>query len=258
MSSRTPLSWIVAIAFAVATVLGLISSAHHYAAMAAAGNPMRWQHAVTMELPFWYASAFLTPPLVWAIRRWPERCRSRIARLAEYGLIALLWIAVQTFLEIASRDIIGTGLPGPEPAFIDQYRAALIWSLPVKLAAFVGILGVIYAVTFYMRFQERAFAAAHLEAHLAETRLQLLRTQLNPHLLFNAMNSIAVLAREGRSADAVAAVMALSGLLRDVLRDDGRTVVPLREEIAVVSRYMSVEQVRFAGQIAFNIDAPAQ
>jgi len=248
----------VAIALGAATFLGLIASAHHYAAMAAEGTPMPWRHAMVMELPFWYAAALLTPALVEAVRRWPDRSRSRAARVLEHTVIALAWIVAQTFLEIGARRLIGTGLPGPQPTFIDQLWSTIVWTFPVKLLAYVGVLGAIYAVTYYARFRERELAASQLETRLAETRLQLLRAQLNPHFLFNAMNSIAVLTREQRSSEAVAAVLALSGLLRDALRDDGRTLVPLREELGVVSRYVDVEQVRFAGQLAFSVDVPPE
>ena len=96
--------------------------------------------------------------------------------------------------------------------------ASFVGNFTIKLAAYLGVVGAIYALTFYTRYRERELAATHLEAKLAETQLQMLRMQLNPHFLFNAMNTVAMLTRAGRSSESVAMLLSLSALMRDALR----------------------------------------
>lgn len=109
----------------------------------------------------------------------------------------------------------------------------------------------------YTRYREREIAASQLEARLAETQLRMLRMQLNPHFLFNAMNTVAMLTRAGRSSESIAMLLELSALMRDALRGDAPDSSPLADELNLLGRYVGVEQVRFGGNLAFDVDVPA-
>lgn len=243
------------VSLAIATVLGLIGSAHHFAMMISNGNRMPWRHAMVMEMPFWYAAAVLTPALVWTLRRLPDRAHG-VARVAEHIGIALTWIVLQTLLEMGARYILGTGLSGPAPSFAEMVVESLLNTSVGKLLIYAGIVGAIYAFTYYDLFRERELAASQLEARLAATQLRMLRMQLNPHFLFNAMNTIAMLIRAGRSSESVAMLLALSTLMRDALRGDAPDSGPLEDELNLLSRYVGVEQVRFGGRLVFDVDVP--
>ncbi|MGI8508213.1 MAG: sensor histidine kinase [Gemmatimonadaceae bacterium] len=239
----------------VATVLGLIASANHFEMMIDERSPMPWRHAAVMEMPFWYAAAVLTPALVWALHRFPDRSRGMI-RAAQHGAIALTWIVVETVLETAARHALGTGLSGPAPSYVQMVLESLIHGILAKLLIYGAIVGVIYALTYYTRYRERDLAASQLEARLAEAQLRMLRMQLNPHFLFNAMNTVAMLTRAGRSSESVAMLLELSTLMRDALRGDAPDSGPLEDELNLLNRYVSVEQVRFGGKLAFDVDVP--
>jgi sensor histidine kinase YesM len=89
---------------------------------------------------------------------------------------------------------------------------------------------------------------AQLEASLGHAKLQALSGQLRPHFLYNTLNAVAVLARQGRRRDVVGVVTRLSELLRASveLRDQ---LVPLQREIAFVRRYLGIERVRFRDRL---------
>lgn len=246
---------LVLVSLCTATVLGVLGSARHHSIMIADGNPMPWRHAAVMEMPFWYAAAMLTPALVWALHRFPDRTHG-VARVSEHVTIALAWIILQTVLEMGARRTLGTGLSGPSPAFGQMIADSLVNVFTGKLLTYGGIVGAIYAFTYYNRYRERELAASQLETQLAEAKLRMLRMQLNPHFLFNSMNTIAMLVRAGRSAESVTMLLALSALMRDALRDDAPDSGPLEDELSLLNRYVGVEQVRFGGKLAFDVDVP--
>jgi LytS/YehU family sensor histidine kinase len=105
--------------------------------------------------------------------------------------------------------------------------------------------------------QDRALKAAQLESQLAHARLEALRAQLNPHFLFNALNVVAMLVRRGANDDALRAVVNLSELLRRVLAAGTELEVSLRDEMALVERYLDVEQLRFRDRLTVHLSITA-
>ena len=79
--------------------------------------------------------------------------------------------------------------------------------------------------------------------------MKLLRYQLNPHFLFNTLNSIASLVSARRSEDAQSMIGELSTFLRFSLESDRNITVPLRDEIEALDLYLRIEQVRFSDRL---------
>lgn len=101
---------------------------------------------------------------------------------------------------------------------------------------------------------------AHAEMHkqraaLADARLHVLETQLRPHFLFNALNSLAELI-EARRDDAAEAVYTLADLYRMILASSKRRTAALDTELNVVRDYLSLEKLRFGDRLSFDITAP--
>ncbi len=109
-------------------------------------------------------------------------------------------------------------------------------------------MGVTHAFIFYERARERERHAVMLEAGLTKARLQALQMQLNPHFLFNTLNSIASLIHENpRAADEM--IGSLSDFLRLTLETSDRSEVTLCEELEYLDHYLSIEQVRFGDRL---------
>jgi PAS domain S-box-containing protein len=104
---------------------------------------------------------------------------------------------------------------------------------------------------------ESAVRASRLETQLVQVRLAALRAQLNPHFLFNALNTIAMLVRRGAAADAMTGLINLSDLLRYVLEGVHANEVEVAEEIGFVERYLQLEQLRFRDRMQVEIDVDA-
>ena len=90
--------------------------------------------------------------------------------------------------------------------------------------------------------------SAALQAQLAEARLAALRTQLNPHFLFNTLNAVsALVAKDPRGVRDMIAL--LSELLRHALTDSREQEIPLREEVRLLRLYLEILEIRYQGQL---------
>jgi two-component system, LytTR family, sensor kinase len=97
-------------------------------------------------------------------------------------------------------------------------------------------------------------AAARLRTGAAEARLHALRGQLHPHFLFNALNTVSMLVREGRSAVALDVMAELGELLRALLRDAAGHEVSLAAELEFNRRYLELERARFGDRLTVSFD----
>ncbi len=116
------------------------------------------------------------------------------------------------------------------------------------LIVYAAILGLGLAARTWQALRERELEASRLEALAARARLDALAARLQPHFLFNTLHAIAVLIDEdpGRARTMIAL---LGDLLRDVIGGASDGEVPLRVELALLQRYLAIEQVRFADRL---------
>jgi hypothetical protein len=136
-----------------------------------------------------------------------------------------------------------------------SYTKAVLNKAPVLLAWSALYLGLKHRQDL-VEERERSLQAT---AWAREAQLEMLRYQLQPHFLFNALNSLRALIGED-PARAREMVTELSGFLRYSLLPAGTTDVPLAEELASVRRYLAIEQVRFESrlQVRFDVDPGAE
>ena len=89
-----------------------------------------------------------------------------------------------------------------------------------------------------------------------EARMAALRYQINPHFLFNTLNSISSLVLERRNAEAETMLLNLSTFLRATLAADPGGTIALREEIRLQQLYLAIEEVRFPDRMHVTVDIP--
>ncbi len=104
---------------------------------------------------------------------------------------------------------------------------------------------------------ERVRRDDELRRLATEAELRALRAQLNPHFLFNALNTLGHLMRADPDR-AIATLYRLTGLLRAVLRRTNGQFVSLREELDIVEAYLAIEQERFEERLTVSIDVPEE
>lgn len=111
-----------------------------------------------------------------------------------------------------------------------------------------------FAYEHFARSREQEAQTQALRAELAQAQLQALRMQVNPHFLFNTLNAIAVLVRGGETAKAGRTLRLLSDLLRSTFQGVEVQMVPLRQEIDLLERYLEIEEIRFGDRLRVEIE----
>ena len=123
----------------------------------------------------------------------------------------------------------------------------------IDMAYYWAVLAFGYSLEIYHRYKNEELRSAQLEARLIETELKALREQLRPHFLFNTMNTIAVLVREGKNDAAVTLIARLSSLLRMSLDNTRVHEVTLRQEMDFLELYIDIQRVRFSDRLQVEI-----
>jgi signal transduction histidine kinase len=190
--------------------------------------------------------------LVWRItaewipessRDWARVMARHVPMYAAVALVHFVCVAIVS-------TIVRVGQPeGFWSAVLMQARGRLHLELLIYTAA----AGTGAAIVLHGRYRDRQLAAARLEAELAAARLDALRTQLQPHFLFNSLHSIASLARAGDTAGVVRLIAGFSELLRSLL-EQGERHLALADELQLVERYLEIQRVRFADRLNATIE----
>ena len=131
---------------------------------------------------------------------------------------------------------------------------ALLFAGPLDLSMLLAAAALGLLVVYMRRERDNAVLQATLQAELASARLQTLRLQLNPHFLFNALNSIASLVHSD-TAKADTAIAALSSFLRASVADTRGEETTLEDELRLVDAYLEIESFRFEW-LTVDLDVP--
>jgi hypothetical protein len=223
------------------------------------GQPVDWVSALWMEALYWVPWLALTPVLLATARRKPLGSGAPQSNVWWHLAVMLLLSIVQVVAADALQYPVAVAhgmVTGPDHAqrALEMYRRsfpALAITVWWKYWVFVGLY---YAFDYHRRFREREVAAAQLETQLATAHLQALRMQINPHFLFNALHSAAMLTMIDPDA-AHRVLVQLSALLRTTLDRSSAPEVSLSEEIDFVDRYLAIERIRFQDRLRVDIEA---
>jgi two-component system, LytTR family, sensor kinase len=216
-----------------------------------AGLP--WAVALAWTLPRWYSWGLVTP-FIFRLDRRLAAAASLPVRVALHVPLALVWTAVTIALRLAARPLRGSPLP-------DNFHIYLLDRFYSDLPIYAVIAGVSFA-RLYAAQVKRGIREAHelalrtvaLERRLVEARLQSLRAQLQPHFLFNALNTISAFT-ESNPKMARRLMAQLGDLLRASLRHTSQPLVTLGEELTFLDDFLAIESARFEGRLNVSVHA---
>ena len=191
----------------------------------------------------------LSPFIAQLTRRYPISGERRGRHLLLHGLAALVTALVHTVL----GSLLASWLMAPEPRpWTELYVRMLRRAMSSHLMMYAALQAVLHAVASQRALREREVQASKLEAQLAQAQLAVLRTQLQPHFLFNTLHAVsALMARDVTAARRVLA--RLSELLRQSLDTDAEPEAPLREELDFLERYLEIQHTRFEDRLRVHL-----
>jgi signal transduction histidine kinase len=215
--------------------------------------PFRWTGGNAL-LP-WLAALPFIPPVVWLAARLPlDRGRWR-RNLGPHVAATVAFAAAHqsvAVLLLGAADLLVTH--GPQPAYSAIFLKLFAYRFGLDVLVYWATVGLVHAERSAREAAEREQAAARLETSLSEARLAALRDQIDPHFLFNTLNSVSVLALRGDREGVTRVVAALGDLLRRSL-DGGRAQeVPLAEELAMLEHYLEIQAIRFGERLTIERD----
>jgi signal transduction histidine kinase len=212
-----------------------------------------WGTAAVWALPQLLVWAATIPAMLSLARRWPIEGPDRARRLLAHGGasigLALLGLVA---LDVSDRLLHWSQALGAPDTLLSRLKYTII-----HLHMGVGVYWVTLAVSHAARYRQGLFEtharAEALAGELAGARLALLRSQLQPHFLFNTLNAIAVSIRHDPAA-AETMVHRLADFLRLALEASDLPEVTVREELVATDTYLDIERVRAGARLRATID----
>jgi two-component system, LytTR family, sensor kinase len=259
--------WIVS--FGVWSLVSLFAAISFTQFFRARGDPMRFWVMLAMEACQIMPYAVLTPFVLALAMRFPIRRKNWLRRLVLYLAAGLLF----SVAHITLRGITPYGMWDPKtrsyysavwdsrlhrihirwPAFQDMFYSNVVDDIT---DVFAPIVIVAHMISYYWRVRDGEHRAAQLEGQLTKANLQALKSQLQPHFLFNTLHSIsALMLTDVGAADKM--MTRLSELLRMSLETDAEQMTTLNRELDFVGGYLEIEKMRLGERLTVIHDIAA-
>jgi two-component system LytT family sensor kinase len=245
--------WIVSIwsgfglIYATQTVFTMRSEGMHHAwarlflTSAVSFLPWALGSGIVMHLGTRFAPASLKSVGTWLVH------------LVTCGAIGLLSAAWTVWLDEALNPY-ANGFP--TGGFVHEWLLRFYSGILSTLVLYATILAVSYVLDSRARLAHQQTETARLNEQLSKAQLDALRRQIEPHFLFNTLNTISGLVREKRNDAAVRMIAGLSDFLRRLFEDSTRQQSPLGEEVEFAQKYLDIQKVRFVERLQFTVDVP--
>jgi signal transduction histidine kinase len=212
-----------------------------------------WKRSMQQSLAQFWGWGLLLPLIFFLDRRLPFTWKQLGRRAVAHFFAGLAITAVYIYVFFALRVLVGErhwDLLKPGTAVREGW-GWYIWSMLVYWA----IVGAIQAIRYYQQYLSSELRLERMERSLAEARLNALRMQLDPHFLFNALNTIS--SHVERNPKLTRRMIEhLGDLLRMSLECKDRQEIPLSEEMAFLDHYLEIQRIRFGShlQVRLQID----
>jgi len=224
----------------------------NYQALLARSHPISWIQAIRMNLAGYGIWAFLLTPLVLFLCAKLPLAKGKLLKL---GSIHVLAITAAVSIDVCIKTLLGgRAFPGAQShPFFTQFHKYVFSEAEADIQIYLLIAVIGYVVAYYSALRAQERHAAELETSLIRTKLQVLKTQLQPHFLFNTLHSVAALVRnDPRAAEKM--ICSLGDLLRWTLAAEDVAKVTLQREIEFLQMYLDIQKVRFQDRLVTEIE----
>ncbi|HEY0263970.1 MAG TPA: histidine kinase [Granulicella sp.] len=204
---------------------------------------LRW----SMEI--WYTRAAISPLAVWLALTFRIRNNNKWAAIPLHLFFS---IAVDGLVLIELATVRHLLEPG-SPPFANELKYAFSDHIAFNFLVYWTVVGLAHAWHYSNDSRREELHNARLSEELVKSRLTALKSQVQPHFLFNALHSIGTLVHEDPDA-AENMILSLGQLLRASLEDTDSVEVALRKELAILENHLCIERIRFGDRLTVYID----
>jgi sensor histidine kinase YesM len=235
------------------TFVGLLFVGSFYVGRTSSGQPVDILNALNSQLLRFQVWAVMSFLIVWLNQKLRAVSHNWLFLFPALFAGGLIWSLLSTCLFI----IIYWGFEGvinkTFSSFAETFQSAWVSNLVVGIVGYKIILTTNYAIDYYRQFQSERNRTILLEKQLAQSQLQALKMQLQPHFLFNTLNSISNLTLENPRM-AVQMIARLGDFLRLTIDANGTQEVTLEREVEFLKCYLEIEQIRFQDRLKVEIN----
>src|SRR6266566_2203519 len=247
--------WIASIWFGFA----LVDAMDTVLVMRGEGMYHAWAKLFVTTMLSWLPWALSTAFVLRLGRRFPPvKLRPLVTWVAHLGAcaaIGLIFSAWTMWLNVLFNPYAYTSAPGPfAHLWFDKFYNGIL----TFLVLYAAIVAVSYVLDSRERLALQRTETARLNELLSKAQLDALRRQIEPHFLFNTLNAVAGLVREGRNDAAVDMIAGLSDLPRRVVDASDQQEVSLGEEMEFLETYLDIQRMRFADRLQLKVAVPRE
>ncbi|HEY6339506.1 MAG TPA: histidine kinase [Candidatus Sulfotelmatobacter sp.] len=239
--------------------VGLFDATQTVFGMRAEGMHHAWPQLFVSVLLSWLPWGLVTPFVLRMGRQYPPLRLEPLSNWLRHVGVCISIGLISTAWGAGLEELLNPWANSPDPgSFLHLWVVKLYGQVLSSLILYSFILLVGNVFDSRERLARQQTESARLNEQLSKAQLDALRRQIEPHFLFNTLNSIAGLIRENRNEDAVTMIARLSDFLRRVVDDSNRQLVPLAEEMEFMQKYLEIQQVRFAERLRLSVNVPSE
>lgn len=217
-------------------------------------DPFNWWNIFWIQLLVWWVWAFITPAIFQLANRYRFDRKKLLHGIAIHLPLAvgivLLYLVIYTSIWLLANQ--GSVVWS---SFQTIYTVLFVNLFHWHFFIYMAIIGIVHAYLYYKTSEEERRKGIELERALLSSQLKMLKMQLQPHFLFNTLNSIVSAIHQEKPQVASDMTTGLSELLRTALNENERIIVSLAQELKYVRTYLAIEQHRFKRLVVtYNID----
>jgi two-component sensor histidine kinase len=259
LAAGTAAIWLTAWVFVLlaTTIVATIFATQWYSSQGPHGYGGNWPSMIRHALAQWWSWAALAPGVLALAAAVPIYRPNAARALLLHAGAAIVFIAAHVAMVSLLETYLHSG-DARQLSWALHFNHLLRQHAAPDVVIYCALAGLAHLVLMRLRLVSRDRDAALLQTQLTEAQMEALRVQLNPHFLFNALNTISGLVRHDPD-QADRAIADLGDILRNSLQQS-QQMVPLSQEVELVKRYLAIEQLRLGDRlrVEFHIDADAE
>jgi len=231
-------------------VLSLIGTAFSVSLYLTSSEPISWFEAFAWQFLRFQIWAAFAPVIIWLGRQARSEKR-QVFRIIAVHFPSSVFLAVVHTAIFPLAYLLATNQPVGYDLWLKFYSVIVVSNFVMGSVVYWVVLTANYAIDYYSDFRAEQKRVEKLEAQLAQAELQALKMQLNPHFLFNTLNSISSLVLENpRAANRM--IARLGDFLRLTLDNDSNQQITLERELEFLKNYLEIERIRFQDRLTIN------